>query len=1784
MTVTIKEPLDPHDVTDFRFQGLRKIRLSGNLSLTSPTMSLITTVPNTGMVLVVGDNCVHVVKTVDVEKQNECTKTERNIENCEINRVTINMPGEVLSVGVSCDGLTTSIVVKVGQFPTCLLYDTRGILTSPPDLPLSSTSLNTSSTMMTGLYWNPALADMFCVTWEDGSLALYTVKTDGATDCLTLPPAGVVDMAWSPKGKQLVVLKSNRDLVQYKPDLSVAKYPNLKEMKTIPGPAHDSLVPVSISWLSTYEFLVGLRDGGESEGRPGLWLVKGSKEGHVEHTPYDDICYSTGEMDKMMYTTHTLSEWGVVVVGSSTSIELGVLGDGYAQWLLEDNARAEIPLSSNEECYPVGMAVDYTSAVGTPVGETTGPPSPLLYLLSSDGLLCPFYCVNHKQGAAPACRDRIVLAEGKRTGTVSLPLPHKKTSSVPPPDKNTGAVLDTSTGSVQNLGKQSFGQPISSVTKPAANLSDIFALSGNSSFAQSTPMKPPPSSKPIAVTDPSPALPATSSFSAPKKEPTPPFRSMSKDPTPTLSKRSTPVSKEPSPTLDLIPAPKESTPITDTTSAKVSAAIDEEYAAFESELKELRGVLSGMKTFIGTQEDKVQLCTRTESCSKFCRDVIDTTKCQNTEIFSLRSSTLETFSWLEEAKARDSSTGDTRYLQLLRARPLDPRSLRKMEDLRAQFFYCEKQVEEAGNALDSQWEDHVGKLKRSIRSDQQSVREELSKAVMTNHKIIDRQRESVDEIKKKLLDLQDAYPITMGRPGRSPGKGKCETELDKLAESLREKSKLSPTKSVNNLRFSTPSPVKLSASAIVSPVKAFSPSIDQALRDKLDNRPLLITKAVNREKQLDRAEQPSSAKLLEKLKETSWPTTQTKIAPSGSLSGLPSDKSAFQAIPTSHNSNKSSFQPVSVSKQSTAFTSGSISVVVTASSTPVKAPVYEPISPASNSPEKTDEIKEPSKAPFGLPVMTFGSSLVKTAASIVPSSEKAVSIDAKVENMKPVESVSSKSLFASFGSGAALGNASSLVSSSSSTSSPSISTSVGSSKASSNTSSTDGIFSSSSSFSSFGSKLGNATEVSAAGDKKSVTSLVTSTTQSDFGFGSKTSLSFGGPTKSTASTLSSVASSVSAVTSSSAAGPVFGGLSKTVTGGGGLTFGASSGSIFGGSIQAVSTAVSVSGTLPGVTQSTPALIATPITSVISSSGSSNTSIFGGTGTKPPPPVTTTGEAKSTGSLFGGAGQSLSSAEKSSDSKSVLTTSSSASVLKATSQPTPSTGSVFGGTSQSLASTASVFGGASKPSILTGSSQPASSTGSVFGGTSQPTSSTGSVFGGASQTTTSTLSVFGATSSANTSTGSVFGGASKISTSTGSVFGESSKSSDSTGGSVFGGAPKPAASAGSVFGGTSKATVASGSVFGGTSQPAAVTGSVFGGTSTASVFGGSTNISAPAGPVFGGTSQSATTTGSVFGGTPQSTASSIGSVFGGATQAKVTTESVFGGQTKSAVSTGTVFGGGSQPSANAGSVFGGSSTLGTAGSAFGGSSQPSPSVFGGTGGSVFGGTPNTAISSNSAFGATTQTTTTASVFGGSTSSVFGGSSTGGSGGFMGGLGGTGSVDNSNKNPFGGTTSTFGSSSTAGLFGSSGTQSVFGGTSQPSAFGSASSFSGGGGGNISSQGFGVQNTPTKPSGFGAAPAFGSPPALGSAPAFGSPAGFGGTSTFGGGATFGSSGAASSAFGAATNAPTFGSMAASSAPAFGSMASSSPAFGSSGSAFGGGGGTTSPPPSGQQFSSWR
>ena len=67
------------------------------------------------------------------------------------------------------------------------------------------------------------------------------------------------------------------------------------------------------------------------------------------------------------FSSLALAPWGVVCVASSTSLELGVLGERevgqghYTQWILEDNSRAELPLAGAEERFPRGLALATTS-------------------------------------------------------------------------------------------------------------------------------------------------------------------------------------------------------------------------------------------------------------------------------------------------------------------------------------------------------------------------------------------------------------------------------------------------------------------------------------------------------------------------------------------------------------------------------------------------------------------------------------------------------------------------------------------------------------------------------------------------------------------------------------------------------------------------------------------------------------------------------------------------------------------------------------------------------------------------------------------------------------------------------------------------------------------------------------------------------------------------------------------------------------------------------------------------------------------------------------------------------------------------------------------------------------------------------------------------------------------------------------------------------------------------------------------------------------------------------
>ena len=138
--------------------------------------------------------------------------------------------------------------------------------------------------------------------------------------------------------------------------------------------------------------------------------------------------------------TVPLVPWNVILASSATAMEIAVLGQSSAedaehpewtQWTLEDEFRAELPLSAdNDETRPIGIAVDTTSQTPIPWGDNnqTIPPMPVLFVLSSNGLLCPFHVINLLKGANSFNQvPQALNTANERKGTAK-PQPEPKTS------------------------------------------------------------------------------------------------------------------------------------------------------------------------------------------------------------------------------------------------------------------------------------------------------------------------------------------------------------------------------------------------------------------------------------------------------------------------------------------------------------------------------------------------------------------------------------------------------------------------------------------------------------------------------------------------------------------------------------------------------------------------------------------------------------------------------------------------------------------------------------------------------------------------------------------------------------------------------------------------------------------------------------------------------------------------------------------------------------------------------------------------------------------------------------------------------------------------------------------------------------------------------------------------------------------------------------------------------------------------------------------------------------
>ncbi|OCT56265.1 hypothetical protein XELAEV_18000373mg, partial [Xenopus laevis] len=279
---------------------------------------------------------------------------------------------------------------------------------------------------------------------------------------------------------------------------------SLQEKKVIPCPSfYDSDNPVKVLdvlWLSTYVFtVVYAAADGSLEASPQLVIVtlpKKEDKRAERFLNFTETCYSICSERQHHFFLNYIED----CKGNTMSlIVLSPLQVGWEQWLLEDSSRAEMPMTeNNDDTLPMGVALDYTCQLEVFISESQIlPPVPVLLLLSTDGVLCPFHVVNLNQGVKPLTTSPEQLSlEGERemkvVGGTAVSTPPAPLTSVSAP-----------------------APPASAAPRSAAPPPYPFGLSTASSGAPTPVLNPPASLAPAATptkTTSQPAAAATSIF------------------------------------------------------------------------------------------------------------------------------------------------------------------------------------------------------------------------------------------------------------------------------------------------------------------------------------------------------------------------------------------------------------------------------------------------------------------------------------------------------------------------------------------------------------------------------------------------------------------------------------------------------------------------------------------------------------------------------------------------------------------------------------------------------------------------------------------------------------------------------------------------------------------------------------------------------------------------------------------------------------------------------------------------------------------------------------------------------------------------------------------------------------------------------------------------------------------------------------------------------------------------------------------------------------------------
>nr|KAF6486305.1 nucleoporin 214 [Rousettus aegyptiacus] len=808
------------EMKDFQFRALKKVRLFDSPDeLPKERSSLLAVSNKYGLVFAGGATGLQIFPTKNLLIQNKPGDDPNKIVD-KVQSLLVPMKFPIHHLALSCDNLTLSVCMMSSEYGSIIaFFDVRTFSNEAKQQkrPFAYHKLlKDAGGMVIDMKWNPTVPSMVAVCLADGSIAVLQV-TETVKVCATLPSTvAVTSVCWSPKGKQLAVGKQNGTVVQY--------LPTLQEKKVIPCPPfYESDHPVREERRKT---------------------PRGVRELH-------------GAL---------LRQLRRAAASLLPQLRRGMVN--WESWLLEDSSRAELPVTDkNDDSLPVGVAIDYTNQVEVAINdEKTLPPAPVLMLLSTDGVLCPFYMINQNPGLRSLIRTPERLSvEGERQPKSSGSTPTTPTSqapqrldasaapapvSVPPalpaaPAATfslpsvvgaptvfsfgssslkssapvTGEPPPYSSGSDNSKAAPGAGTAPFSFPPPQASLvptpaaspmapspAPFFGSSGFKPTQESTPsasapntgVKPsfPPSASAVkvnlsekftagatsaAVNSPqstSSMLPFSSASkpasSGPLGHSTPlsaSSSSMSKasasagrsaqagpSPAPSVGQKSPritpPAAKSGSPQAKSLQPPvtekqghqwKESDP--------VMAGIGEEITHFQKELEELKARTSKACFQVGTPEEMKTLRTESDDLHAFLLEIKETTESLHGDISTLKTTLLEGFAGVEEAREQNERNRDSAYLHLLYKRPLDPRSEARLQEIRRLHQYVKFAVQDVNDVLDLEWDRHLEQKKKQKRL-LVPERETLFNTLANNREIINQQRKRLNHLVDSLQQLR----------------------------------------------------------------------------------------------------------------------------------------------------------------------------------------------------------------------------------------------------------------------------------------------------------------------------------------------------------------------------------------------------------------------------------------------------------------------------------------------------------------------------------------------------------------------------------------------------------------------------------------------------------------------------------------------------------------------------------------------------------------------------------------------------------------------------------------------------------------------------------------------------------------------------------------------------------------------------------------------------------------------------------------------------------------------